>query len=510
MFGIVAHFQFDPEAFLQRRDDRGDQPVAAPRNALRPAAHLDRAGKDAGAVGRAAFLVIDELEMLGPHLHVVGAPEHVPDIGRVQLAPQLVGHALDLAREIGLHLLGQLQPLVLFQHPSEPALAALRIDADHRLVIAAEVGRVDRQVGHAPAFVVLPPVRLEPFLDRVLVAAGKGGEDQFAAIGVALVDRDLVAVFDRLDHPVDVGEVEPRIDPLGIEVERDGDEAAVARPLPIAEQAAFDPVGPGHQAQFGGRDPGAAVVVRVQADHRAFAVGQVAAEILDLVGVDIGRRRLDRGRQVQDDRPFGRGGEHVHHRLADLDREIELGGGEGFGRILEMPVGARAAAGLVAHDFRPGDRDLAHFLAAHAEDDVAPGGADRVVEMDDRRARAVEAGEAGADQVLAALREDLHGHIVGNTAGMDQRLDEIELGRARAGEADFDLLHPDFDQQVEETVLLHRVHRVDDRLVAVAQVGREPARRGGDRAAGPLPVGQGHLGEGGVFARRIAEHGHFG
>src|SRR3546814_3141737 len=53
-------------------------------------------------------------------------------------------------------------------------------------------------------------------------------------------------------------------------------------------------------------------------------------------------------------------------------------------------------------------------------------------------------------------------------------------GRARAGEADFDFLQPDLDQQVEEPVLLFRAHRVDQRLIAVTQVGGEPARGLGD------------------------------
>src|SRR3546814_14775953 len=74
----------------------------------------------------------------------------------------------------------------LFRSPGEAALAALRIDPDHRFVIAAKVGRVDRQIGHAPVFVILPFARLEAFLDRILMAARKGSEYQFTAIGVAL------------------------------------------------------------------------------------------------------------------------------------------------------------------------------------------------------------------------------------------------------------------------------------------------------------------------------------
>jgi hypothetical protein len=68
-------------------------------------------------------------------------------------------------------------------------------------------------------------------------------------------------------------------------------------------------------------------------------------------------------------------------------------------------------------------------------------------------------------------------------------------------------LTPTLHQQVEEALLLLAVHRIDQRLVAVAHVGGEPARRFGDRLRRPLPVGQVDLREGTVFYARIAQHG---
>ena len=78
----------------------------------------------------------------------------------------------------------------------------------------------------------------------------------------------LVAVFDGLDDRVDVREIEPRIDALRVHVERDCHQAAVAGALAVAEQAALDAVGAGHQPELGRGDAGAAVVVGVQADDR--------------------------------------------------------------------------------------------------------------------------------------------------------------------------------------------------------------------------------------------------
>src|SRR3546814_10425012 len=93
---------------------------------------------------------------------------------------------------------------------------------------------------------------------------------------------------------------------------------------------------------------------------------------------------------------------------------------------------------------------------------------------------------AGADQVGASLRQHLRRDVVGDAARADEVLDIIEVGGARGGEADLDLLEPAFDEQVEEARLLFGIHRVDQRLVAVAQVGREPDGGPGGGAGGPL------------------------
>jgi hypothetical protein len=76
------------------------------------------------------------------------------------------------------------------------ALAGLAVDADHRLVGAADVLRVDRQVRNLPAEVVdvdpgllrVADCIIEALLDGVLVRAGERRVDEVAGVGVALVD----------------------------------------------------------------------------------------------------------------------------------------------------------------------------------------------------------------------------------------------------------------------------------------------------------------------------------
>ena len=117
-----------------------------------------------------------------------------------------------------------------------------------------EILRVDRQVRHLPQLVVALGQRLEALLDRVLVRARKRGVDELAGIGVARMDRQLVAVLDGTDDLVDVGDDEPRIDPLAEQVQRQGHDIDIAGALAIAEERALDPLRTGHDRQLGGGD----------------------------------------------------------------------------------------------------------------------------------------------------------------------------------------------------------------------------------------------------------------
>ena len=78
---------------------------------------------------------------------------------------------------------------------------------------------------------------------------------------------------------------------------------------------------------------------------------------------------------------------------------------------------------------------------------------------------------------------------------LDDFAHEIEIGLRRGGKSDLDFLEADFHQHVEHAALAGRIHRFDQRLVAVAQIHAAPRRRRGDDAAGPGPVGRDRWGE---------------
>ena len=85
--------------------------------------------------------------------------------------------------------------------------------------------------------------------------------------------------------------------------------------------------------------------------------------------------------------------------------------------------------------------------------------------------------DGALDQVLTGLGQHRDRHVVGHAVLLDQLAHEGEVGLAGAREADLDLLVAHRDEQLEHPQLAGRAHRVDQGLVAVTQVGGQPARR---------------------------------
>ena len=152
-------------------------------------------------------------------------------------------------------------------------------------------------------------------------------------------------------------------------------------PLPNKQPST---VGAGHD-ELGGRHGGAPVVVRVHAQDDGVAPRQVAVHPLDLIGVDVGRRALDRGGQV-DDRGTRRGRPQVSATASqNLLGEVELGGAERLGRVLEAPVGAGVGRGQGSNLSRGPRCDLQDPGAVLLKNHPAEQGRGRVVDVDTAR-----------------------------------------------------------------------------------------------------------------------------
>jgi hypothetical protein len=372
-------------------------------------------------------------------------------------------------------------------------------DCELTRMTASQVLRVDRQVGHRPGVLVdRHPGRrrvlgegVEALLDRVLVRTGEGGVDQVARVRVALVHRELVAVLDGPLDLVDVREVDHRVDALGEQVEPQRHQIDVSGALAVAEQAALDSVRAGQQPQLGGGHAGAPVVVRVQAEHQAVPPGQVPVHPLDRVGVDVRHRHLDGGGQVDDQLPVRGRVDHLDDLGADLQRVLQLRAGVRLGRVLVVDVGVRGVdLRVLLAEPRALGGDVRDAVAVQPEDHPPLERGGRVVEVHDGAPRAAQRLEGAVDQVLPALGQHLDRDVLGDQVLLDQLPDEVVVGLAGRGEADLDLLVAHLHQELEHPPLALRRHRVDQRLVAVAQVHRAPARRRLDVPGRPGAVRQ--------------------
>jgi hypothetical protein len=157
------------------------------------------------------------------------------------------------------------------------------------------------------------------------------------------------------------------------------------------------------------------------------------------------------------------------------------------GRIFE----AVTAAGLGRHvgDHLGGvGRDLLDAGDVLGKHHAALQFAGGIVEVDDRLVRAFERFEGAGDQLRPALHQHLQGNILRHAALLDAPAGEVEVGLRCGGETDLDFLEAHVEQQLEHAGLAVMAHRVDQRLVAVAQVHRTPDRRLGDHLAGPGAV----------------------
>ena len=492
-------------------DEGIDGAVALAAAAHGIAVHLEGDVADHFSLHRG--VVERELEEVHGRLEVHEfAEKQIADLVGGKLATEGVGVVVDVFAHLRVHRLGQVKAVFLVEHIGDAALARLRVDADDGLVAAPDILRIDREVRHAPrqigAFLQFALAAVEAFLDRILVRPGEGGEDEFADVGMPLAHGHARDPLVDVAQAGQVGKVESCRDAVAVHVQGHVDDVEIAGAFSVTEESALDTVGPGHQAQLGRGGAGAAVIVSVQGDEHGIATVQMTAHPLDHVGVDVRRGPLHRVGQVDNHLFLRRRLPDIDDGIAALQREIEFGVGEGFGRILQHDLGLRNGRDELLHQLRALDRDVADLFAGRvAEGDAALQGRGGVVDMDDGALRSGDGLEGAADEVLARLHQHLHGDVGGDAVLVDEAAQEIEFRVRGRGKADLDLLEADLAEQVEELELFLHRHGLRERLISVAKVDAAPDRGMRDRPVRPLPVRQGDRGEGPVLADGFRFHG---
>ena len=394
-----------------------------------------------------------------------------------EFAVLVVADVLDTVAQILPHAGRRVVAVVLLQQKADAALAALGIDADNvRIVRAADVVGVDGDVGAGPAVFAALLAPGHALGDRVLMAAAERRKNEAARVRRALID---VHAGDTLVHFADgghVGEIQVGVHAVAVHVHGQGDGVHIAGALAVAEQAALHALGPGQYGQLGVGHAAAAVIVGMGGEDDAVPVFQMVGAPFDLIGVDMGHAHFHRDRQVDDHGAVRGGLHHVQHGVADFHRVLRLGAGETFGAVLEQEVALVFLAELLDQSGAV-HGDLLDLLFGLFEHLLPLGHAGGVVKVDDGPRRAPDSLESLADDMVAALGQYLHRHIVGDAFLVDQFAQEFILGLTGRGEAHFDLLETDLEEHIVKFQLFFQAHGHDQALVAVPQVHAAPGRR---------------------------------
>ena len=293
---------------------------------------------------------------------------------------------------------------------------------------------------------------------------------------MTLVNAHLVAALVDIDDLVDIFNIEAGIDPLCEHIVGDGQHINVAGPLAVAKERSLDALGPCEKGELGGGHTASAVIVRMDAEDDAVPVLEVPAHPFDLVGIDIGRIHFNSRRKVEDHRLFLRGLPDVLDGRADLKREIKLCACKALRRILEHEVAVKLIPAFL-HPAGAVLGDLDDTRAVHVKDDVPLEGRCGIINMENDILASLDRFIGPVDLVFPALGENLDIDIIGDHVVVDQSPEKIILDLARRREADLDLLEAELDEKAEHFHLFTDDHRIDQGLIAVAQVDAAPDRR---------------------------------
>ena len=115
--------------------------------------------------------------------------EYVKNLGSFKLFMLSVGNILAEIAEMLSHSGGKNIAVSLLKQIADSALAALRIDPDDiRIVCAADIVRIDGDIGNIPAVKILFFSVFHALCDCVLMAARECGENKCSRIRRTLID----------------------------------------------------------------------------------------------------------------------------------------------------------------------------------------------------------------------------------------------------------------------------------------------------------------------------------
>ncbi len=184
----------------------------------------------------------------------------------------------------------------------------------------------------------------------------------------------------------------------------------VRSPLPKRD---LDSVAARKQAHFAIRHRATSIVVGLEGNNHVFAVYQVFTHIFHLVGIHVGHRVGNGNGQVDNRLVLRRRLPNFQHLVANFHREFRFGTRKAFGGVFQRDFPLRFI-GVFLAKLRAEFRDVDDFLFLPLKYLLSLRDGGGVVKMHRRPLRALNRFEGLRDDMLARLRQNLYGYVVGN------------------------------------------------------------------------------------------------
>ena len=285
--------------------------------------------------------------------------------------------------------------------------------------------------------------------------------------------RAALADFCDLTH---ILYIQLRVDALGEHVVSHVENVYIARALTIPEEGAFHTVRTGEKCQLRGRHGASPVIVRMHAEDDALTVLKMGIHPLNLIRVYIGRSHLHRGGKVYNDRVLLGRPPGLLYRRTNIQSKIKFRTGKALRRILQAYLGI-AVGHILLHQLRAHDGDLLDLLPVLVEHHIPLKSGGGIVNVDNSLLDPLKSLKCPLNQMLPALNQHLHFHVVGDQLAVHQRAQKIIFNLRCRRKSHLNLLKAQLYKKVEHLHLLLNHHGLYKSLIAVSEIHAAPYRR---------------------------------
>ena len=171
----------------------------------------------------------------------VAASEFVHDLLRRNLA-LLLGNLLNHICKLLVHSLRKLEAIEGIHYKRYAALAGLTVDSNNRLVLSANIGRIDRKIWHLPIFSVSLVKGLHTLVDRILMRTGKCCKYQLSCIWMTGRDLHLGTPLINLSQLADIFHLKLGINSLGKHIISQCKNIDITGTLTVSKQSTLNSV----------------------------------------------------------------------------------------------------------------------------------------------------------------------------------------------------------------------------------------------------------------------------